>query len=166
MPALISLLSSSPPESSPYSALSVTERAKISRSSPASDLPLRIVASARNGGRSTALCGIQFSLFFERARSPAAARRRTSVMGRQILLPSVAKLISMLMETTERESIFPARANATTDPPRDLFPTVTWKNVNWTSPGVALLTSMARLGKSSQTFFYFSSAGSLARMMP
>ena len=71
----------------------------------------------------------------------------------------------MLIETTEGGLIFPATANATTDPLRDLFPTVLCKNVSWTFPGVALLVSLTRLGKSFQTFSYFSAAGSLARMM-
>ena len=83
-------------------------------------------------------------------------------MGRRILLLSVAKAISMLIETIEVESRFPARANTTTDTPRDLFPTVTCVNVSWTSFGVALLVGMARLGKSSQTFLYFF-GGRLAR---
>ena len=47
-------------------------------------------------------------------------------------------------------------AKATTDSPRDLFPTAAWPNVNWISPGVVLLVSMARFGKSSQTLLYFS----------
>ena len=71
-------------------------------------------------------------------------------MGRRILSPSAAKAMSIFMETTEGESRFPARAKDTTDSPRELFPTVAWANVNWTLPGVALLVSMARLGKSSQ----------------
>ena len=48
---------------------------------------------------------------------------------------------------------------------KGLFPTVTWPNVNWTSPGVALLVSIVRLGKSSQTFLYVLAAGSLARII-
>ena len=87
------------------------------------------------------------------------------MMGRWILLPSVAKSISMLIETTEGESRFPARANATTDYPRDLFPTVMCANVSWDFPGVALLASMEILGKSLQTFLYFFAAVLLAHMM-
>ena len=86
-------------------------------------------------------------------------------MGRQILLPSMEKAIFMLIETTEVESRFPARANATTYYPIDLLPTSACAKVSWTSPGVTLLVSMVRLGNSSQTFFYFLVAVSLARMM-
>ena len=64
---------------------------KIFRSSPASEFLLRITASVRNGGRRTALHGVQFRCFLKRARSPAAAQRRTSVMGRWILSPSAEK---------------------------------------------------------------------------
>ena len=59
-------------------------------------------------------------LLFERARS-AAVQRRNSVMGRRILSPSAEKLMSVLMETTEGESRFPIRANATTDSSRYLW---------------------------------------------
>ena len=52
-----------------------------------------------------------------------------------------------------------SREKATTDSSRDLFPTNAWLNVNWTSPGVALLVSIARLGKSSQTLLYVLAAG-------
>ena len=64
--------------------------------------------------------------------------------GRRILLPSVAKVISMFIETKEGESRFPARANATVDSLRDLLPTVSCTKVIWTLPGVALLVTMSR----------------------
>ena len=59
----------------------------------------------------------------------------------------------------------PARAKATEDSPRELFLMVAWPNVNWTLLDVAILVSIARLGKSSQTFLYFPAAGLLARMI-
>ena len=86
-------------------------------------------------------------------------------MGRRILLPSAAKVMSILMENIEGKSRFPAWANTTTDSPRVLFLMVVWVNVNWDPPGVALLVSMERLGKSLQIFFYFLAAGLLACMM-
>ena len=49
---------------------------KIFRSSPASDSPWRIAASVRNGGRRTALRGVQSRCLFERVRSPAAAKEK------------------------------------------------------------------------------------------
>ena len=67
----------------------------------------------------------------------------------------MAKAISVLIEMTEGESRFPARANSTTDSPRDLFPTVACANVNWTLPGVVILVSIEKLGKSLQTFYIF-----------
>ena len=45
-------------EESASNAHSVMERAKILRSSPASDLPWRIVASVRNGGKRIVLRGV------------------------------------------------------------------------------------------------------------
>ena len=110
----------------------------------------------RNDGRKTALHRVQSRCFFKRVRSPGAVRRRTSAIWRRILTPSAAKVMSILRGKTEGELRSPARSKATTDYPRNLFPTAAWPNVNWTSPGVALLVSIARLGKSSQTFLYFS----------
>ena len=94
-----------------------------------------------------------------------AARRIIPVMGRWILLPSVKKAISILIETIEGESRFRSRANATTDSSRYLFPTVACANVSWPLPGVAFLVSMATLVKSPQTFLYFLAASLLARMI-
>ena len=165
LPSLSSLSSSSSSPTVSYSTHSVTERAKIFRSSPASDYLLKIAASAENGGRRTTLSGVQSCCFFDRARSPAAAQRITSIMGRWILSPSMAKAISVLIETTEGQSIFPARENITTGSLRDLFPTVVCQDVSWTFSGMAILVSMEILGKSSQTVLYFWAAGSLARMM-
>ena len=54
----LSLLSSFLLAFSPSFAHSVMEQAKIFRSLPASDSPWRIAASARNGRRRTALCGV------------------------------------------------------------------------------------------------------------
>ena len=76
-------------------------------------------------------------------------------MGRRVLLPSVVKVIAVLIEKIKGQSTFTARENYTTDSLRDLFPTVTCANISWTSPGVALLVSIARLGKLSQSFCIF-----------
>ena len=111
------------------------------------------------------MCGIQSHCFFMPTRSPAAAQSSTSVMGKRILLPLAAKAISIYIETTEDESKLQARRNATTDYLWDLFPTDACTNVSWDSPSVALSVSMERSGKSSQTFLYFSAAGSIAHMM-
>ena len=83
-------------------------------------------------------------------------------MGRRVLSTSVTKEISMLIETTEGESRFSDRANATKDHLRNLLPMVACKNFSWTSPGVALLMSMARLGKSLQFFLFWWMARSRA----
>ena len=98
---------------------SVMERAKIFRSSPASDSPWRIAASVRNGGRRIELRGVQSLCFLEHAMLPVEVRRRTCAIGRRILSPSVAKAISIFWEITEDENRFPAWKKDTTDPPRD-----------------------------------------------
>ena len=72
---------------------SAMEWAKIFRSSPASNSLWRIAASVRNVWRRTALRGVQSLYFLERTRSPVAARRRTSAIGRLILWLSAAKPI-------------------------------------------------------------------------
>ena len=87
------------------------------------------------------------------------------MMGRRILLPSLAKAMLMSIKIIEGESSYPARANTATDSMRSLFPTDACTNVSWTSLGVALLVSMDRLGKLSQTFLNFSKAGLLVRMI-
>ena len=69
-----------------------------------------------------------------------------------ILVAVREKAISILMETTESALRYPSRENTTRNPPRDLFTMVTWPNVNWNLPGVALMVTIARLRKSSQTF--------------
>ena len=66
---------------------------RILRISPASDSPCRIAASVRNGRRKTELCGVQSLYFLDCARSPAAARRRTSAISIRILSPSAKKAI-------------------------------------------------------------------------
>ena len=62
--------------------------------------------------------------------------------------------MSILRKITEGELISLAREKSTTDSPRDLFPSAAWPNINWTLPGMALLVSIAILGKFSQTLFY------------
>ena len=105
-----------------------------------------VAASVRNGGRNTALHGVHYQCFFNLVRSSAAAQSSTSVTGRLILSPSVAKAMLISIETTEGESSDPARENAATDSPMCLFPTDACANFSWTLPDVALLVSMARLG--------------------
>ena len=156
---LSSLLSSSALLAfSPSFAHSVMDQAKIFRSSPAFDSPWRITASVINGGRRTALRSVHSPCLFERARLPAAARRRTSAIGRRIFLPYI------LREIIEGEIRSPARMKSTMDYPRDLFPTAVWTNINWTFPSVALFVNIVRLGKSLKTLLYFLEDGSLVRM--
>ena len=88
------------------------------------------MASASNDGRRTALRRVQSLYFLDRARLAAAARSRTSAIGKRILLPSAAKAISIFMEITEVEHRSPDRVKATTDSPRDLFLIAAWPNVN------------------------------------
>ena len=61
---------------------------------------LKIAASVKNFGRRTALRVVQSKCYFECARLPAAARRRTYMIGRRSLSPSEAKAMSILMEET------------------------------------------------------------------
>ena len=94
---LSSLLSSYAPLAfSPSFAHSVMERAKIFRSLPTSDSLWRIVVSVINGGMRMMFCGVQYLCFFERVRLPAAARKRTSAIGRRILSPFAEKAMSIL----------------------------------------------------------------------
>ena len=78
------------------------ERAKIFRRSPASNSPWRIAASVRNVERRTALMEVQSICFLDSARLPAAAQRRTSAIRRQILVPSAAKAILVLIVNDRR----------------------------------------------------------------
>ena len=96
MITLLTLLSSSASlvVSSSF-AYSMMERAEIFRSSSASDYPWWMVASVKNGGRRTELLGVQSLCFLDCTRPPAAAQRRTSVIGSQILSSSEAKEISI-----------------------------------------------------------------------
>ena len=73
--------------------------------------------------------------------------------------------MSILRETTEGELRSSAREKTAMDYPNDLFPTAAWLNVTSTLPGIVLLVSIARLGKSSQTFLYFSADGLLVRII-
>ena len=66
---------------------SVMERAKIFRSSPASDSPWRITASVKNGGSRTVLREVQSRCFLDCARSPATAQRRPLVIGKRFFSP-------------------------------------------------------------------------------
>ena len=62
---------------SPSFAHSVIEQAKIFKSLPTSDSPLRIAASVNNFVSRTALRVVQSQCFFKCVRLPAAAQRRT-----------------------------------------------------------------------------------------
>ena len=105
----------------PSFAPSVMERAKIFRSSPSSNSSWRIVASMRNGGKKTALSGIQSLCLFKCARSPVSERRRTSAIGRRILSPSAAKVISILAEIIEGELRSPDTEKPQQIPPVTCF---------------------------------------------
>ena len=147
----LSFLSSSFPSSS--SALSVIVRAKILSISFAEVSKLRSAAYVNNGWRRTELSGTRSLCFLDLARSPAAAQRSTSAIGRWILSPAMAKSISASIEKVEDELSDPARASAITDYTRYIFPTDAWTNVSCTLPGVALLVNMKRMGKSSHNHF-------------
>ena len=126
------------PSSPPSYALSMTEQAKIFRSSPASNPLFSIEASVKNDVRGTAFRGLQSCCFFKRARSPEAARRRTSVMGRRILFLYMAKSMYMSTKAIEVDWSDQARLNVTMDSSRYLLLTYVCTNISWTSPGVAL----------------------------
>ena len=68
------------------------------------------------------------------------------------------------METTSVASSDPVWVKAVTDSLRDLLQTDSCTDVSWFSPGVALLVSMSRFGKSLHTRLNVSLAGSLVRM--
>ena len=69
------------------------------------------------------------------------------------------------METTAVASSDPVWVKAVTDSPRYLLRTDSCAAVSWVSPGVALLVSMSRFGKSSHTRLNVSLSGSLVRMI-
>ena len=107
-----SLASSASLGGAAYDAHSVMERAKIFSRSFASNSLWRMEVSVKNGGSTTALQDVQSRCFFDCARSPAAARRTTSAIGRQIFFLSVAKAILGLKEITECEPSSPARGKS------------------------------------------------------
>ena len=115
----LSFLSSSFPSSS--SALSVIVRAKILSISFAEVSKLRSAAYVNNGWRRTELSGTSSLCFLDLARSPAAAQRSTSAIGRWILSTAMAKSISASIEKVEDELSDPARASAITDYTRYIF---------------------------------------------
>ena len=133
--------------------------AKIFRSS--SDVVYLTVSEiyVSNGGRRTAFLGVQYQSFFDFARSPTAVQRRTSVVGRRIFLPSLAKVHSISIGTMVGALRDPVRAKAVAVLPRDLFPMDTCVYVAWISPGVALLASTSRLGKSVLARLNFEPSG-------
>ena len=153
------LLSLSPLLSSSSSDIAVMECAKILRRFSMEVSPSSITASVKNVGRGAALRGVQSRCFFNLARSPAAEQRSTSVIGRRILSLFMAKAMLTSIKTTEGESSDTDRSNSETYSPRDLYPMDAYENFSCTSPGVALLVSMARLGKPSHAFLYFLSSG-------
>ena len=85
--------------------------------------PLASTISVRNGGRRTAFLDVQSQSFFNFAILPAAFRRKTSVVGRQIFSPSPEKARSISIEATVVASRDTVRAKVVTVFPRDLFPT-------------------------------------------
>ena len=64
-------------------------------------------------------------------------------------MSALVKAVLESMETTAGASRDPVREKAETDSPRYLLPTDVCTNDGWTLPGVALLVSMSRFGKSS-----------------
>ena len=69
------------------------------------------------------------------------------------------------MEMTVGASSNPVRAKAVMYFPWDLLPIDTCVNTSWSSPDVALLVSMVRLGESLHTCLNFSLSGLLVRMI-
>ena len=78
---------------------------------------------AMNGRRRTAFGDSQYISFFERTRLPTEARRRTSVTGRRIFLPAMAKARLESIETPVGDSRDPARAKVLTVSLREFYPT-------------------------------------------
>ena len=124
----------------------------------------RISASVKNDGRRTALSGAQSLCFLDPTRSPSAARKITSAIGRRILSPAMEEAMSELIETEVNRLSDPSGANVVTDPPRDFFPMDRFANVSCALLGMELLVGMARLGKYSHTSLNFLLAGSLVCM--
>ena len=94
----------------------------LSRSS-ADISPSRSAASVKKASRRAGLSVAQSLYFLDLARLPAEAQMSTLAIGRQILPPAIAKVMSESIKTTEGKSSDPVRENTVTDDPRNLFPT-------------------------------------------
>ena len=137
------------------------ECANILRSS-STEVSLSLIdASVKNGGRRTALRGVQYTCFLELTSFLSAAQRSTSAIGKQMLSPSTVKEMLTSIETTEGEWSDSAKENAAIDFPKDFPLKDACVNVSCTSPSKMLLVSMVRLEKSPSTFLYFSLTSSL-----
>ena len=69
-----------------------------------------------------------------------------------------------MIDNTVGASRDPVREKLATVLPRNLFPTDVCAYVAWISPGVVLLASITRLGKSVMMLFNFGPAGLSERM--
>ena len=135
--------------------LSVPVPTKILSRSSAEVSPSRSAASAKSGEIRTELSGDHSLYFLDLSRSPAAAWRSTSAIGRRILSPAMEKAMLASIKITKGELSDTARENVVIDYPRDFFSTDTKTNFSCTSPGVSLLMSMARSVKSPHTRLNF-----------
>ena len=84
--------------------------------------------------------------------------------GRQILLPYPVKARSASIITMVGSSRDPDKVKAVTVYPRDLFPTDACTYTTWTFPGVALLVTSVRFGKSAHTHLNLTATSSSKRM--
>ena len=85
----------------------------------------RMTALASNGGNRMAFIGNKYRSFFDHARFPTSAQRRTSVIGRHILSPDISNACSLLMEANFSNSGDPLREKTVKIYPRDFFLMVT-----------------------------------------
>ena len=154
----------SPSSSSSSASLFVILHTKILSRYSAEVFPSRISASVKNGGRKMELSGSQYLFFLDLVKLTAAARRSNSEIGRRILSPALAKVMSELIKITVGESSDHARANLVTEHPRNFLPIDACANVSCMSPGVELFGSMELLGKSSHTCLSFSLSSLLVHM--
>ena len=84
---------------------------------------------------------------------------------RQIFSPALAKAMSVSIKTTVGESSDHVRSNAVMYSPSDLLPTDACANLSCTLACVALLVSMAILGKFLPTSLNLLLSGSLIHMI-
>ena len=103
----------------------------------------------------TLFLDFQRQSFFYLARSLNVEQRKTFVFRRQIFSQSLVKVCLMSIKTAVVASSYPAREKTVNILPRDLFPADACAYDTWISPGVALLISTSRFGKSVQTHLNF-----------